>query len=110
LNPDQIANLEEARQVIQVVLNLVEELKQENAQLRAEVQHLRAEVRRLKGEQGQPAQARGRPFVGAGAETEIAGVSRAEFIDALSRFGITPFQYSVDEVLLETGTGESAHE
>lgn len=41
---------------------------------------------------------------------EIAGVSRAEFINALSRFGITPFQYSVEEVLLETGTGESRNE
>jgi predicted HTH domain antitoxin len=34
---------------------------------------------------------------------EIAGISRAEFIDALTRFGVSPFQYTVDEVLAETG-------
>ena len=33
---------------------------------------------------------------------EIAGLSRAEFIDALTRFGVAPFQYTVDEVLAET--------
>lgn len=59
LNPDQITNLEEARQVIQDVLNLVEKLRQENEGLRAEVQQLRDEVNRLKGERdasivGQP--------------------------------------------------------
>lgn len=31
----------------------------------------------------------------------VAGVSRAEFIDALARFGVTPFQYSADEILEE---------
>jgi len=41
LNPDQIMNLDEARQVIKVVLNLVEQLMQENEALRAEVQQLR---------------------------------------------------------------------
>jgi len=54
LNPDQITNLDKARQVIKVVLNPVEQLRQENDTLRAEVQHLRDEVNRLKGEQGQP--------------------------------------------------------
>ena len=33
---------------------------------------------------------------------EIAGVSRAEFVEALVRFGVTPFQYSVEEILAET--------
>lgn len=32
---------------------------------------------------------------------EIAGVSRAEFLLALARFGVSPFQYGVDEVLAE---------
>lgn len=29
---------------------------------------------------------------------EIAGVSRADFIDALSRFGVSPVQETVDEI------------
>ncbi len=34
---------------------------------------------------------------------EIADVSRAEFLDALSRFGVTPFQYGADEIVEEVG-------
>jgi predicted HTH domain antitoxin len=32
---------------------------------------------------------------------EIAGLSRAEFIDALGRFGVSVFQYGADEVVAE---------
>lgn len=32
---------------------------------------------------------------------EIAGVSRAEFLDALERFGVTPFQVNADELIQE---------
>lgn len=32
---------------------------------------------------------------------EIAGVSRAEFIEALGRFGISPFQVDADELSRE---------
>ena len=32
---------------------------------------------------------------------EIAGLSRAEFLDALNRLGVTPFQVSADDLLLE---------
>ncbi len=32
---------------------------------------------------------------------EIAGVSRAEFLDALGRFGVTPFQVSAEELIGE---------
>ncbi len=32
---------------------------------------------------------------------EIAGVSRSEFFDLLSRFHVSPFQYEVQEVLGE---------
>ena len=32
---------------------------------------------------------------------EIAGLSRAEFLDALNRFGVTPFQVSADDLILE---------
>lgn len=32
---------------------------------------------------------------------EIADISRAEFIDVLSRMGISPFQYDADEVIEE---------
>ena len=33
---------------------------------------------------------------------EIAGLSRAEFISALNQFGVSPFQYSADEIVSET--------
>ena len=38
-------------------------------------------------------------WISQGRAAEIAGLSRAEFIDALGRFGITAFQYDVDELL-----------
>ena len=34
---------------------------------------------------------------------EIAGISRAEFLDALGRFHVTPFQLTVDELIAEAG-------
>jgi len=36
---------------------------------------------------------------------EIAGLSRREFIDALGRFGVSPFQYDADEIIREAGGG-----
>ncbi len=33
---------------------------------------------------------------------EIAGLSRAEFLEALARFGVSPFQYSAEEILEES--------
>ena len=54
LDPNQIKDLDQAREAIGILLNLVEELKQENRALREQVQQLRDEVNRLKGEQGQP--------------------------------------------------------
>src|SRR5687768_9939506 len=45
---------EHARQAIRLLLNLVEELKQDNRALREENQRLRDETNRLKGEQGKP--------------------------------------------------------
>lgn len=54
LNPKQITNLDGARQAIVLLLNVIEELKQENDNLRGEVQQLRDEINRLKGEQGKP--------------------------------------------------------
>jgi predicted HTH domain antitoxin len=33
----------------------------------------------------------------------VAGVSRAEFLEVLSRFGVSPFQYGADELLEEAG-------
>jgi predicted HTH domain antitoxin len=32
---------------------------------------------------------------------EIAGLSRAEFLNVLARFGVSPFQYTGDEVVQE---------
>lgn len=45
---------ETARRTIKMLLNLIEELKVENRQLREEVQRLQDENNRLKGEQGKP--------------------------------------------------------
>jgi len=44
-------------------------------------------------------------LVSQGRAAEIAGISRAELIDALGRFGVTPFQYDADELLGEAGLG-----
>lgn len=40
---------------------------------------------------------------------EIAGLSRAEFLAALARFGVTPFQFSADELIQEAGLAETTH-
>ena len=32
---------------------------------------------------------------------KITGLSRAEFLNALARFGVSPFQYTGDEVVRE---------
>ncbi len=36
---------------------------------------------------------------------EIAGLSRAEFLDALGRFGVSPFQYSAAQVSADADRG-----
>lgn len=54
IDPNDIRDLEGARQAIIHVLNLVEELASENRVLREENQRLRDENNRLKGEQGKP--------------------------------------------------------
>ena len=53
-DPNDIQDLEGARQSIIHILNLVEELASENRGLREENQRLRDENNRLKGEQGKP--------------------------------------------------------
>jgi predicted HTH domain antitoxin len=42
-------------------------------------------------------------LVSQGRAAEIAGLSRSEFLDALGRFGVSPFQYGADELLAEAG-------
>lgn len=37
--------------------------------------------------------------VSQGRAAEIAGVSRAEFIDALGRYGVSPFQQTAEEII-----------
>ncbi len=32
---------------------------------------------------------------------EVAGLSRGEFLTALARFGVSPFQYNADEIVAE---------
>ncbi len=44
-------------------------------------------------------------IVSQGKAAEIAGMSRAEFITALARFGLSPFQYRGDELADELGRG-----
>jgi hypothetical protein len=34
---------------------------------------------------------------------KFAGLSRAEFIEALQKFGVSPFQSSAEEILEEAG-------
>lgn len=41
-------------------------------------------------------------LVSQGRAAEIAGVSRAEFVEALGRYGITPFQDTLDELMHAT--------
>ena len=53
-DPNQIQDLDGARQAIVMLLNLVETLKGETRELREQVQRLRDEINRLKGEQGKP--------------------------------------------------------
>jgi hypothetical protein len=60
-DPNQIKDLDRARAAIGILLNLVEELKQENMILREQVQELRDEVNRLKGEPGKPPIKPGKP-------------------------------------------------
>jgi predicted HTH domain antitoxin len=36
-----------------------------------------------------------------GTAAEIAGLSRAEFLQALGRAGVSPFQYTADEIAQE---------
>jgi len=36
---------------------------------------------------------------------EIAGLSRTEFISALNRFAVSPFQYDEKEIVKEAGNG-----
>ena len=53
-NPQMIQDVAGARQAIVLLLNLVEELKQDNIAQRTEIQRLRDENNRLKGEQSKP--------------------------------------------------------
>ena len=39
--------------------------------------------------------------VSQGRAAEIAGLSRAEFIDSLGRYNVSPFQVTVDELIAE---------
>ena len=43
-------------------------------------------------------------LVSQGRAAEIAGIPRSEFLDALGRLGVSPFQYGADEILAEAGT------
>lgn len=42
-------------------------------------------------------------LVSQGRAAEIAGITRSEFLDALGRFGVSPFQYGADELLADAG-------
>jgi len=40
-------------------------------------------------------------LISQGKAAEAAGISRAEFLQALTRFGVSPFQYDADEIVRE---------
>lgn len=40
-----------------------------------------------------------------GRAAELAGLSRAAFLDALSGFQVSPFQYSAEEIIAEATSG-----
>ena len=42
-------------------------------------------------------------IVSQGRAAEIAGLSRSELIDALGRFGVSPFQYGAEEIIADAG-------
>ncbi|WP_291991167.1 UPF0175 family protein [Candidatus Accumulibacter sp. ACC007] len=44
--------------------------------------------------------------VSQGRAAEIAGLTRAAFIDALSRYRVSPFQYTADELAEELDDGD----
>jgi len=54
LDLNNIQDIQEARECIVMLLNLVENLKSDNRELREQVQRLRDGINRLKGEQGKP--------------------------------------------------------
>jgi predicted HTH domain antitoxin len=41
-----------------------------------------------------------------GKAAEVAGLTRAEFINALARFQVSPFQYTADELMEEVARAE----
>ena len=54
LDLNNIQDIQQARECIVMLLNLVEKLKLDNRELREQVQRLRDEINRLKGERGKP--------------------------------------------------------
>ena len=54
IDPNEIQDLEGARQAIVLLLNLVEELMAENRAFQEKNQRLQDEINRLKGEQWKP--------------------------------------------------------
>jgi predicted HTH domain antitoxin len=40
-----------------------------------------------------------------GRAAEVAGLSRAEFLDVLGQFAVSPFQYGPEEILAEAEAG-----
>ena len=42
-------------------------------------------------------------LISQGRAAEVAGLSRSEFLEALGRFCVSPFQYGADELLAEAG-------
>ena len=74
---------------IELPRNLFSALRQEPKQFLREMR-LAAAVKWYETEQVSQAKA-----------TEIAGVSRTEFLEALNRFGVTPFQVTADNLIQE---------
>ena len=45
-------------------------------------------------------------IISQGRAAEVAGLSRSELIDALGRFGVSPFQYGAEDAIQEASQGK----
>jgi len=94
-----VQDLDQAREAIRHLLNLVEELAAENRTLRAEVQQLRDELRRLKGGSGRPTFPQTRPAAEASPADHSSERERRASKARQRRAKVSAIQIDREEVL-----------